>query len=101
MIKKTKLYVGISLIVQSFSFFIMFFMLWRQKKSIANTFFGVGFLGSITGIVLVFQAVKQDKRFKKMIMAMDRLYDEEKDTDSSIQVPVDDEATEDEFELSI
>ena len=100
MIKKTKMYVGISLIVQSFTFFIMFFMLWRQRKSIANTFFGVGLIGSITGVGRVYKTIRQDKRFKKMISAMDKLYCGNGDTDS-FSVPVDDEATEDEFELSI
>ena len=98
MIKKTKLYIGISLIVQSFSFFVMFCMLWRQKKSIANTFFGVGLIGSIVGVVLVYKTIRQDKRFKNMISAMNKLYD---DSDNDFSVPVDDEASEDEFELSI
>lgn len=99
MIKKTKLYIGISLIVQSFTFFVMFCMLWRQKKSIANTFFGVGLIGSITGAVLVYKTVKEDKRFKNMLSAMEKLYGDGGDID--ISIPIDDEATEDEFELTI
>ncbi|MBQ7499647.1 MAG: hypothetical protein IJT91_02005 [Clostridia bacterium] len=101
MIKKTKLYIGISLIVQSFTFFVMFFMLWRQKKSIANTFFGAGLIGSITGAVLIYKTIRQDKRFKKMIFAMDKFYHGDFDNDGDFSIPVDDEATEDEFELSI
>lgn len=38
MFKNFKFNIGITLIVQSISFVILFFMLYRKKKNLANTF---------------------------------------------------------------
>ena len=38
MIKKYRFHIGLTLLVQSASFIILFFMLYKKKKSLANTF---------------------------------------------------------------
>ena len=49
MFKKYRFHVGLTLLVQSASFIILFFMLYRKKKSLANTFLALSAIGGIAG----------------------------------------------------
>ena len=55
MIKKTRLYVGISLVVQAFSCLIMFLILCTKKKSIAAAFLAVAAMNGVAGAYLLYQ----------------------------------------------
>ena len=55
MIKKTRLYVGISLVVQAFSFLIMFLILCTKKKSVAAAFLAVAAMQGAAGAYLLYQ----------------------------------------------
>ena len=55
MFKKCRLFVAISLLVQSFAFFIMFIILCAKKKSISAAFLAVSAMGAATGSYLLYQ----------------------------------------------
>lgn len=55
MIKKTRLYVGIALVVQAFSCLIMFLILCTKKKSIASAFLAVAAMNGAAGAYLLYQ----------------------------------------------
>ena len=57
--KKTRLYVGITLIVQAISFVFMFILLCAKKKSIAAAFLAVAAMEGCAGGYLLWQ-YKQD-----------------------------------------
>lgn len=110
--KNTKLYVGISLVVQAFSCLIMFLILCTKKKSIASAFLAVAAMNGAAGAYLILQ-------HKAELRASDfdpsRYYDDEEEftfDDSminseiygdengalTIDIPVDDEASEADFQ---
>ena len=60
MFKKYRFHVGLTLLVQSASFVILFFMLYRKKKSLANTFLALSAIGGITGAYLVLKEAKNE-----------------------------------------
>ena len=60
MFKKYRFHVGLTLLVQSASFIILFFMLYRKKKSLANTFLALSAIGGITGAYLVLKEAKSE-----------------------------------------
>jgi len=60
MFKKYRFHVGLTLLVQSASFIILFFMLYRKKKSLANTFLALSAIGGITGAYLVLKEAKRE-----------------------------------------
>lgn len=47
--KKTKMIIGISLVVQSIAFFILFLIYWNKKKSLAKTFAAFSAAGGVVG----------------------------------------------------
>lgn len=59
MLKKSKLVVAVSLLVQSITFFALFCILWAKKKSLAGAFLAISALGGATGAYLVFQMKKE------------------------------------------
>lgn len=69
--KKSKFYVGLALIAQSFMFVILFFALWHKKKSLAKTFLAIAAAGGMTGVYLVYKNAKEIKREQKILAAMD------------------------------
>ncbi len=82
MLKKSKLILALSLIAQSFSFLLMFFMLWRKKKSLANAFLAVAAMGGATGAVLL-------AKMKKEIAATSLEFDDDlpvKDSDTHEEI---------------
>ena len=99
MLKKTKFFVGITLLVQSLTFLTIFVILWAKQKSLWRTFLIVGLAGGVAGTLLTYKAVKEDKQFKAMMAAVDNLcdYDDEY-SDDDFEIMTDDSATEEDFE---
>ena len=60
MIKKYRFHIGLTLLVQSASFVILFFMLYRKKKSLANTFLALSAIGGLAGAYLVLKEAKSE-----------------------------------------
>ncbi len=60
MFKKYRFHVGLTLLVQSASFIVLFFMLYRKKKSLANTFLALSAIGGIAGAYLVLKEAKSE-----------------------------------------
>ena len=83
MFKKSRLYVAIALLVQSFAFFIMFIILCAKKKSISAAFLAVSLMGGAAGGYLLYQekldwdeemnfdALLDDEEFDDAIMDYD------------------------------
>ena len=59
MLKKSRLIVAVTLLVQSFTFFALFCILWAKKKSLAGAFLAVAAMGGATGAYLVTQMKKE------------------------------------------
>lgn len=47
--KKTKMIIGISLVVQSLTFFILFLIYWKKRRSLAKTFAAFAAAGGVVG----------------------------------------------------
>ena len=60
MFKKYKFTIGITLLVQSVSFIVLFFLLYKKKKSLANTFLALSAVGGIAGAYLVLKEAKAE-----------------------------------------
>lgn len=59
MFKKTKLYVGVSLIVQAITSLVMFFILLGKKKSIAGAFLALAAVSGAAGGYLIYDCKKE------------------------------------------
>lgn len=103
--KKTRLYVGITLIVQAISFVFMFILLCAKKKSIAAAFLAVAAMEGCAGGYLLWQ-YKQDMNELDDGFGRDFFGDEEFDFDEDDMtadlfgdddIPVDTEASEEDF----
>ena len=77
MLNKTKFYVGITLIVQAFSFLAMFVMLCRKKKSLSRAVLAIALAGGITGICLLALDARDEKKRRKINAARDACCDAE------------------------
>ena len=97
MLKRTKFIAGISLLAQSVSFMVVFIILAVKKKSIWKAFLAVGLAGAAAGSLLTVSALKQNKKFKELLASMDDIYAPDQD-DRQQNVPVDETASEAEFE---
>lgn len=60
MLKKYRFHIGLTLLVQSASFVILFFMLYKKKKSLASTFLALSAIGGIAGAYLVLKEAKSE-----------------------------------------
>lgn len=60
MFKKYRFHIGLTLLVQSASFIILFFMLYRKKKNLATTFLALSAVGGIAGAYLVLKEAKNE-----------------------------------------
>ncbi len=97
MLKKTKFFVGIALLVQSVTFLTIFVILWAKQKSLWRTFLIIGLAGGVAGTLLTYKSFKEDKQFKAMMEAVDSLCDYDEDYDD-FEIMTDDTATEEDFE---
>ena len=104
--KKTRLYVGITLIVQAISFVFMFILLCAKKKSIAAAFLAVAAMEGCAGGYLLWQ-YKQDMNELDDGFGSDFFGDEEFDFDDDDMtadlfgdddIPVDTDASEADFQ---
>lgn len=57
--KKTKMIIGISLIVQSITFFILFLIYWNKKRSLAKTFAAFSAAGGVVGAICLVSELKK------------------------------------------
>ena len=111
MLKKTRLYVGISLIVQAFSCLFMFLILCTKKKSIASAFLAVAAMNGVAGAYLLYQHKSEiedefdpsryfddddDFVFDDTMINSD-VYGDEKGS-VTFDIPTDDEASEADFQ---
>ena len=60
-IKETRLYVALALLVQAFTFFIMFIILCTRKKSIAAAFLAVSAMSGATSGYLLYQLREESR----------------------------------------
>ncbi len=60
MFKKHRFNIGLTLLVQSASFVVLFFMLYAKKKSLANTFLALSAIGGVTGAYLILKEAKSE-----------------------------------------
>lgn len=60
MFKKTKLYVGVSLLVQAVTSVVMFFILLGKKKSIAGAFLALAAVSGAAGGYLLYDCKKDE-----------------------------------------
>ncbi|MBQ2119245.1 MAG: hypothetical protein II192_09320 [Clostridia bacterium] len=104
--KKTRLYVGITLLVQAVSFVIMFIILAAKKKSLAAAFLAVAAMEGAAGGYLLWQ-YRQDEKEYEAQFGEDFLTDEDMDLDDDSlrlfgedeeTVPKDTEASEADFQ---
>ncbi|HOJ47448.1 MAG TPA: hypothetical protein PLD48_01080 [Bacillota bacterium] len=59
--KKTKMIIGISLLVQSLTFFILFLIYWNKKRSLAKTFAAFSAAGGVVGAICLISEMKNKK----------------------------------------
>jgi hypothetical protein len=102
MLRKSRLFVGITLVVQAISFLCLFFILFAKKKSIAGAFLALSAAEGAAGTYLLYQLKEERKKTHD-----DEYFDEidEFDLDDSMisdepelmEIPVDESETEEEF----
>jgi len=97
MFKRTKFFIGVSLLAQSLSFIIACIILAIKKKSIWKTVLAIGLAGGAAGSWLTVSALRQDRKFRRVLEAVDDLCapDEAYIIEN---VPTDDTACEADFE---
>ena len=61
MFKKTKLYVGVSLLVQAVSALVMFFILLGKKKSVAGAFLALAAISGAAGGYLLYDCKQEEE----------------------------------------
>jgi hypothetical protein len=74
MFKKTKLYVGVSLLVQAISAVFMFFILCGKKKSLAGAFMALATVCGVAGTYLLYDC-KKDEELSFGYLDFDEDYD--------------------------
>ncbi len=67
MMKKTAFYAGITLLVQSVSMAILFFLLFAKKKSLATVLLAMSAAGGITGGFLLYKHAKRVKEEEELL----------------------------------
>lgn len=101
MIKKTKFYIGIALLVQAITFLLLFIMMFHKKRSFGGAILAIAAAGGIAGAILVYkQAVEEldTKRFNSIVEDYEEGFSDDDHEEIIIQeVPVDDTVDENEF----
>ena len=77
-LKKTKLYIAISLLVQAFTFIVTAIALYPKKKSLSGTFFAIGLAGAAAGSA-VWALHERDAAKQRRLEAVDGCYGTEED----------------------
>lgn len=103
MIKKTKFYTGIALLVQAVSFLVLFIMMFNKKRSLGNALLIISAAGGIAGAILIYKQILEDydnKHLKSVVEDYETgFFDDNHDDDDIIiqEIPVDDTVDETEF----
>ena len=74
MFKKTKIYVGISLLVQAVSAIFMFFILLGKKRSISGAFMALATVCGVAGAYILYDC-KKDEELSFGCLDVDEDYD--------------------------
>lgn len=104
MLKKTRFYVGLTLIVQSLTLIALSIVLFiRQKKNYSGLLLGFGTASGIAGAAMIYKQIKRVIEDDRILEAMDELLEEEELPRPYYrrEVPVDDTASEEEFTENI
>ncbi len=95
MLKQTRFYLGLMLIVQSIScFFLVIAYLFKDKKNTASPFMVLGIISAVAGGFLVAEKVKERYESELILDAMNDICVED---DFRHDIPVDETADEEEF----
>ena len=95
MLKQTRFYLGLMLLVQAVScFFLVIAYLFKDKKNTAGPFTILGVLSAVAGGFLVAEKVKERFEAELILDAMNDICDED---DALPIIPVDDTASEEDF----
>jgi len=103
MLKKTPFIIGISLIVQSFTFLFLFIIMItdRKKRNVSWAALSVSALSAIGGSLLAYAQIRDELKNDRVAKAMESLssLDEEEaqNVTEKPYIPVDDTVNEDEF----
>lgn len=103
MIKKTKFYIGIALLVQAVSFLILFIMMFNKKRSFGNTLLIISAAGGIAGAILIYKQMVEDydnNHLKSVVEDYEAGFFDDNHDDNDIiiqEIPVDDTVDETEF----
>jgi len=100
-LKSTKFYIGITLIVQSITFLILFIVLVNKKKSIYGALLAVSICGGLAGGWLLVRQLMEEYDKKQLYMHMkesnESFTEDIPDAQIIKEIPVDDTVNEDEF----
>lgn len=100
MFKKTRFYVGLTLLVQSFTFFAMFIMLFTKKRSVTGALLAIASAGGIIGTYLIYRQLS-DSMSEQLKTAVEDLCDDSEEPaaepEPEVVIPVDDTVDENEF----
>ncbi len=95
MLKQTRFYLGLTLIVQSIScFFLVIAYLFKDKKNTASPFMILGIISAVAGGFLVAEKVKERYESELILDAMNDICE---DDAFRHDIPVDETADETEF----
>ncbi len=67
MYKKTAFYAGITLVVQSFTMAVLFFLTFAKKKNVASVLLALSAAGGIAGGILLYKHAKSVKREEDLL----------------------------------
>lgn len=96
MYKRTAFYAGITLIIQSVSMAVLFFLLFAKKKNIATVLLAMSAAGGITGGVLLYKHSKRVKEEEDLLAEF--LGDDEYEyNNGEMEILTDDSVDESEF----
>ena len=96
MLKKTAFYAGITLIIQSVTMAVLFFLLFAKKKNVASVLLAMSAAGGIAGGVLLYKHAKRVKAEEDLLSEF--LGDDEYEyNNGDIEILTDDNVDESEF----
>ena len=96
MYKKTAFYAGITLIVQSITMVVLFFLLFAKKRNLASVLLAMSAAGGIAGGILLYKHAKNIKAEEDLLSEF--LGDDEYNYDNGeVEILTDDNVDEAEF----
>lgn len=96
MIKKTAFYAGITLVIQSISMAVLFFLLIAKKKNLATVLLAMSAAGGIAGGLLLYKHAERVKAEEELLSEF--LGDDEYEyNDGEMEILTDDNVSEAEF----